>query len=411
MAGSHEQLTRKHFSGRIPELDGIRGIAILLVLICHYWVGTIKSDPNSMVSHLTRRLSLTWSGVDLFFVLSGFLIAGILIDNRHARNYFSAFYVRRMCRIFPLYFFWLFLFVVLGLATRGQTQTAYNSLFHVPSPLPLWSYATFTQNIFMFTRRTYGAGWLGITWSLAIEEQFYLLLPLMLWLVPAKKVPYVLAILILLAPLLRLFFLNFHPHFDFSIYLMPSRSDALLLGVAGAYMVRNERALRSLSENRTLLYIALGILLSGVALLTLIQSSPSSESMTYLGYSWLALLYFCFLLIAVTESRGIVSAITRNVWLRRMGRLAYGLYIYHLAILWLTHGLVLNQEPQTANRTDLLVTLIALVLTFVVSYLSWAIFEKRFIAWGHLFKYDYREISKETPTNSLLPEIEVPHVR
>src|SRR5580704_17724235 len=97
---------------RLPELDGIRGCAILLVLIWHYVPCEISASEGA--AHVvSRALGLTWSGVDLFFVLSGFLIAGILLDNRNASNYFRVFYIRRVCRTFPLYFLLVGIFVSL----------------------------------------------------------------------------------------------------------------------------------------------------------------------------------------------------------------------------------------------------------------------------------------------------------
>jgi peptidoglycan/LPS O-acetylase OafA/YrhL len=97
---------------RMPELDGIRGLAIVLVLVWHYFVSALRVASATPLAYIQKAMWLSWSGVDLFFVLSGFLIGGILMDNRNAQNYFSVFYVRRTCRIFPLYFaalalFWL----------------------------------------------------------------------------------------------------------------------------------------------------------------------------------------------------------------------------------------------------------------------------------------------------------------
>jgi peptidoglycan/LPS O-acetylase OafA/YrhL len=89
---------------RISQLDGVRGVAILLVLVYHYFTCQIIAEPGTLFSYLKRATSLTWSGVDLFFVLSGFLIAGILLDHRNTANYFRVFYLRRACRILPLHF-------------------------------------------------------------------------------------------------------------------------------------------------------------------------------------------------------------------------------------------------------------------------------------------------------------------
>src|SRR5712691_12887503 len=97
-------------SGRIPELDGIRGLAILLVLIAHYIHAGVTAQPGSWQAYLLATLRLSFAGVDLFFVLSGFLIGGILWDAKNASNYYSTFYWRRTHRIFPLYFLWLGLY-------------------------------------------------------------------------------------------------------------------------------------------------------------------------------------------------------------------------------------------------------------------------------------------------------------
>ena len=91
-------------AGRIIELDGIRGLAILLVLIWHYLANTAATTIGSWQSYALATLGLTWSGVDLFFVLSGFLIGGILYDAKDSTSYYRTFYGRRIYRIFPLYF-------------------------------------------------------------------------------------------------------------------------------------------------------------------------------------------------------------------------------------------------------------------------------------------------------------------
>src|SRR5262249_15646658 len=119
-------------SRRIPELDGIRGTAILLVLLWHYVV-----VQQTTLALFNRVFGLTCSGVDLFFVLSAFLIGGILMAHRLATNFFQVFYVRRICRILPLYFLWLFLFIVVGAIVPLRSEALRWLFAH---PLPLWSY-------------------------------------------------------------------------------------------------------------------------------------------------------------------------------------------------------------------------------------------------------------------------------
>jgi peptidoglycan/LPS O-acetylase OafA/YrhL len=120
---------------------------------------------------------LSWSGVDLFFVLSGFLIGGILLDARSSPRYFQTFYLRRAYRILPLYF----LVIGLSLLPHLLAQFSVARAAHTtPLPLPWLSYATFTQNFWMAYLGVFGPSGMGITWSLAIEEQFYLSIPLLI---------------------------------------------------------------------------------------------------------------------------------------------------------------------------------------------------------------------------------------
>ena len=111
------------FSRRIPQLDGLRGVAIALVVVFHYVNFAVESGAPGWVKLLIRPTSLGWSGVDLFFVLSGFLIGGILLDARESRNYFRVFYRRRACRILPLYF------AFLAAATLAARVAALQGLF------------------------------------------------------------------------------------------------------------------------------------------------------------------------------------------------------------------------------------------------------------------------------------------
>src|SRR6516225_2852466 len=138
------------WSARIPALDGLRGIAIGLVLLRHAIFGVTSVEGIETHSPFTSALvaagQLTWSGVDLFFVLSGFLIGGILLDARESPRYFQTFYFRRAYRILPLYFVTLAIFLfqhlpwMSALMRPGRFQ---------PLEIPGWAYATFTQNFWM----------------------------------------------------------------------------------------------------------------------------------------------------------------------------------------------------------------------------------------------------------------------
>jgi peptidoglycan/LPS O-acetylase OafA/YrhL len=380
------------FGGRVIELDGIRGIAIVLVLIWHYAVILLSSPPGSVFFYLQRGLSLSWSGVDLFFVLSGFLIGGILLDNKDASNYFRVFYTRRICRIFPLYFAWLLLFIVLIALVPSPGKSVMGGwLFD--AHMPLWTYATFTQNIAMAVSADFGSNWLSATWSLAVEEQFYLVLPPLIFLLTRRQIPRLLVILVTVALALRYGSFLVLPHPRFASYvLMPSRADALMLGVLCAYAVRQRRVLEFLKRRVGWMYLVFAILFAdlGFSIFTSRWPVLGPFAMRPYGYSVLALFYSCFLLIAVTEERGILSAIARIRWLRGLGAISYGIYMIHIAVIGAMHGLLLKQSPQINSWRDAVVTLAALLCTLAIAILSWRFFERPILSIGHSIQYEHQ---------------------
>jgi peptidoglycan/LPS O-acetylase OafA/YrhL len=354
---------------RVPELDGIRGIAILLVVLLHYfWEATAPGTPPAFILDM---LGIGWTGVDLFFVLSGFLIGGILIDNRDSSGYFSAFYARRACRIFPLYYVWL--------------PLAFLATLWIPSApaLPGWAYVTYTQNFYVAATGLMGPHWLAITWSLAVEEQFYLFLPPLIRYTPARLLPWAVAAFAVAAPALRALLLR-DGVTALPIYvLMPCRMDALLAGVLCALLVRTGWPRR----HARLLYAPFLALLAGAFWLDLKSPVPSSEPEIYFGYTLMAALYSTFLLIAVSEKRGPLAALTRLAPLRRLGVLAYGVYLLHDLVNRSLHRLFSGREPRAEDAAGLAVTLLSFALTVAAAHVSWEYFEKKVVAYGHGFKY------------------------
>ena len=332
----------------------------------------------------------------MFFVLSGFLIGGILIDNQKSVNYFKVFYVRRMCRIFPLYFSWVLLFIALRNQIHLMPAEPFKKLFG--DSMPIISYATFTQNIFQAHKGIFGAFWIAATWSLAVEEQFYLVLPLLVRYLSQRRLLLTLGCLIVAAPMLRIaiFYIHSHGKSVFQLLgdyvLMPCRADALLLGVVCALMVRHPPALKWLASHTRFLYALMGLMLIGVTFLTLKSPETDSFHMISWGYSCLALLYTTILLLAITEKKQIVGAITQVAFLRGLGSIAYGVYIIHVPLLYLLYGVFLHRLPSIHtgynSAFDWFFTSFSLLLTMILSYLSWHFFEKRFVALGHAYKYD-----------------------
>jgi peptidoglycan/LPS O-acetylase OafA/YrhL len=155
-------------SRRVPQLDGIRGTAILLVIIWHFIVVPLKQGPHdSAISRIIEHVGvLTWSGVDLFFVLSGFLIGGILIDARESPNYFRTFYFRRAFRILPIYLLVVVSYLLVWSMAAGHQIFLRETL---GVPMPRWVYFTFTQN-FWLAHHAWDSVYLALSWSLAARS-------------------------------------------------------------------------------------------------------------------------------------------------------------------------------------------------------------------------------------------------
>ncbi len=361
---------------RIPELDGLRGVAILLVLSWHFLDGLLAGAPL-LVRHLAASANrFSFSGVDLFFVLSGFLIGGILLDHRRSAHYFRAFYLRRFFRIVPIYGVLIALFVVLRHSARSaKLQWLFDEA------LPIWPYLTMTQNFAMARAGTFGAQWLGPTWSLAVEEQFYLVLPFLIRFVPRRVVWLPLALLAAAAPLIRAQLAATVQHGWMSAYtMMPARADALMLGVLAALALRNAR-LRTLAErHRRALYAAAAWWLVLLGILTLRHATIVTPAMVQYGFSILALFFVTVLAIAVTApATEAVSRLLRWRALRRTGTLAYGIYLFHLPVAGVT-GIFITSAPAGV--------VVAVAATFLIAQLSWTWFERPLVLRGHRHPYD-----------------------
>ena len=166
-------------SRHLPALDGLRGIAALLVVYGHWIAAGVPAERNSWLYILDRAFWLAGSGVDLFFVLSGFLIGGILIDQRESPNLLRVFWLRRATRILPLFVVFLALFAVLSRWPEPHLLIA--------NTQPIWAHALFLSNLWTAFTGRWDGSFLALTWSLAIEEQVYLALPFIVLLLSPSR--------------------------------------------------------------------------------------------------------------------------------------------------------------------------------------------------------------------------------
>ncbi len=372
-------------AGRVPELDGLRGIAILIVVAWHYGICQLLHLPV-MGTLLKTPLGLGWSGVDLFFVLSGFLIGGILIDHRGSPSFVKTFYVRRSCRILPIY---LLMVAILAVAVLRGWASVPGLDWLFAKPHPVLSYATFTQTAPMVGTAEFGPNWLAVSWSLAIEEHFYLALPLLICLCRPPSLPYLLGGLILLAPALRVFFnLVLSDYSQAAFLLMPCRADSLALGALAAWAVRKPGFADSLRTNARGLHWILAVFAVGVVVLALTGRKFSSPVMSLFGYSWLAGFYCVVLLISLYHPGGWIAWVCRRRGLQWVGVISYGIYLFHQAISGLCHAALRGAEPAMTDLRGVAITGLALVMTFTTARLSFGWIEKPMLNFGHRFRYD-----------------------
>src|SRR5581483_8187606 len=213
--------SKEHF--RI--LDGIRGVAILLVMLFHV-EGLLPSSRYFFVLH--KMAWFGWTGVDLFFVLSGFLITGILLDTKHAANYFGSFYARRVLRIFPLYYGALTAIVILS-----------HFSYTVQSQLPphiacdFLYVSNWTDPFTPITK----LGLTGHFWTLAVEEQFYLLWPFCVWMAEPKRLRMACIYGVLIACGLRCAMVIGSINQDLIYKALFTRMDTLLVGALVAIAI------------------------------------------------------------------------------------------------------------------------------------------------------------------------------
>lgn len=376
--------------GRIPQLDGLRGIAILLVVSLHYLSDSTVGPFGSLLYRFGSAFRLGWSGVDLFFVLSGFLIGGILLEARNAENYFRTFYTRRCFRILPLYFVWVTLFALatlfFGNSIGGVIPNDVAALRFLPF------YYLFLQNYLFLPVSTLGWFWLAVTWSLGIEEQFYLVSPPLVRFLSLRKLKLVLLTALIVTPLVRAaLFLLWHPGRSVMYIWTPCRADSLAMGMLVALFWHEGKIQTWYAAHRTEFYAILGLLTALVPLSIKWVFSPYAFWMGFLGYSWLALLFSCLLLLSLLAPRGLWSRVLRLSFLRELGRLSYCIYLIHLLVLGLCHALLLHHWPTISTVPGALVTIFAFGLTYVLAFLSWRFIEYPLLRRGHFHRYKFSD--------------------
>jgi len=373
---------------RLIELDGLRGSALVMILVFHAVSQEGAYSPDSFLAFLQRSASLFWTALDLFFVLSGFLIGGILMDQRGSPRYFKTFYVRRFTRIVPVYFAWVLAYVLLIAIAGHLVVKLSNSGVRPPLDFPIWSHFLFLQNSFAFRFDGIAGAWFGHLWSLAVEEQFYLLAPLLVRFIPSRRLKWLMGAVVLLAIAARIYYRTTTAMSPTDITTRTvCRMDALAIGMLAAMVYRSESASSWLQQNLIWLRSLLAIALVGVGLLFRFSYGSLTIGMQTIGFTWMAFFYALILLLAVQNRSGILAAFLRNRFLLELGSVSYCIYLIHLVLIVSLHAVILHHPPRISTIPGAAVTLLAVCLAYAIAKLSWTFFEGPLQRYGHTFKY------------------------
>jgi peptidoglycan/LPS O-acetylase OafA/YrhL len=350
-------------------------VAILLVLIAHFRIVSDALPFDRTMSHLSL---LGYTGVDLFFVLSGFLITGILLDAKDSRHYFRNFYARRALRILPLYYGVVFALVVVMPLFHRSTEPL-RMLQHYQAWY--WFYGV------NFIWRVPGATpyYTGHFWSLALEEQFYLIWPVIVWRLDRVRLTHLCIGCVASALFVRLGFVLLGRGGDV-ISFVPTRMDTLALGALLALGTRSPRGLTWLAGSGRWVGLSAGVILVATFLSADSWQFGAAVHQT-VGYSASALM---FAAVVGGATAGWAAPFFTHPVLRFFGKYSYGIYVFHWPLMRVmgpvyaaTASIPLVFGSVLLRQMALL--LIAGTMAVAVAMLSWHLYEKRWLALKRLF--------------------------
>ena len=381
---------------RMPALDGVRGLAVLLVLFCH---ATMLTDVPGAAGKLYLAFArISWAGVDLFFVLSGFLITGILFDAKGKPNFFRNFYARRTVRIFPLYY----AFILIALFVIPRFLPALDAKF-AERPVTSWSYWLYVSNFYQTFYPTHHI--VFVSWSLAIEEQFYLVWPLVVFFASRKTLMRIAVGMLVGSFLLRVGVMLPASGWLNSIGLEPWRMannwtmfrlDGLAVGAWIALLIRGKAwTIQSIVRPARIVGPIAAVALAGTVGLAYASGwrGGVGQSLPYvlIGYVAIALMFGALLCVAVgAKSGSIVSRMFTGRALTMLGKYSYALYLLHVPVNVLIRDRLI--DPTSAAGTGRQLALqgafyvVSLSGSLALAWVSWHVMEKHFLKLKNLFQ-------------------------
>ncbi|MDB9459165.1 acyltransferase, partial [Dolichospermum circinale CS-545/17] len=348
----------------------------------------IPEEPGDLtVAIYEKIMGFGWCGVDAFFVLSGFLITGILLDNLDKANYLKNFYIRLIIRIFPVYYLVLILFLgVIRPLTRSYEHPNELDSFQI------W-YWFYLENLQWIWQGNFDGGPIAHFWSLAVEEQFYLVYPLLIYLIPRKFLSWFLGIVIIGVVLYRNWLLLTNPvNFrQLAIYFNTfCRLDSLAIGSLIALWMRSETIIPRLIRIAPIAMIITSI---GLIIIFVIQGGNTIFTvgmdaiilgMDSIIFTLLGIFFGSLIVLSITKPQNSLLIRVLN-WrpLQGLGIISYGFYVYHVPIMFMLIKIIYQYTKKYIGQylilSHLMAALSAGILTLAVSLLSWYFLEQPFL--------------------------------
>jgi peptidoglycan/LPS O-acetylase OafA/YrhL len=373
-------LPKSPAQGHIPALDGIRGLAVSGVVCVHFFM---SYTPQNFLELAIQKISgFGTLGIDLFFMLSGFLITGILLDTKSNAHYLRNFLVRRVLRIFPLYYLALALVLLALVLIPGSDQAPYSKIWEAQP----WAW-TYLFNFFIAREGSWSVPYMGHFWSLAVEEQFYLVWPFVVYRLSAPRLMQICTVITVLSTLL-LAWLEIQGVSKVTIHVLtPLRLNALCIGAWLAAWLRQPAVLAAgldMLRRRARQVFALAFLMK-IAIVILVKMVPhlneAMEALRTLG--WLGI-FAALHLSAVSLPPS--SLLIRGLCLRPLtflGKYSYGIYIFHHFISWpadryrMTEWLIGKLGHQTL--AVLVNGALGISASILIAWVSYHVYEKHFL--------------------------------
>jgi peptidoglycan/LPS O-acetylase OafA/YrhL len=353
----------------LPSLEGIRGYAFLVVFFAHYFPFDMPiASSKPWLTPLVLVTKIAWIGVPIFFVLSGYLIGGILYDTRDRVGFFRVFYCRRILRVFPVYYLTLLAIAI------------WESMHGIPLTLVFFRHFFYIQNLFAGMDNSFAPPFnqTGHFWSLAVEEQFYLLWPLVVWLCRSRRsLLRVTWILIVLCCVVRFSAAWMHLSPQSCYFMTPTRVDAILLGVVLA-LIRHDRIYKQMEPFAK--YVAMAGIAVVMALATM-SSIPLGLPFTYTRVAFeipLVNIVATAIIVAVLEEKSLLNNLCSLRWISWLGSLSYGLYVFHFVYQdWFRDSLAIHLKRHMPGYVATAITIAtASCLTLLLAILSYRFIER-----------------------------------